>query len=778
MSGKPQYFLRFLWIILLPLACTAAFAQEKKPTVVNLISSSKTVGTKDKKGVDYLKVYNGVFRQDNSTLRSDSAYFYPQNNSFDAFSNVNINQGDTLNIYSDLLNYNGNNKLAKLTNNVRMVDKDATLTTDHLNYNTYTRVGTYTGGGKLVNKDNTLTSKNGYYYAFTRDSYFRYDVTLVSPDALIKTDTMRYNTGSKVAFFYGPTNIYGKDDTLYTENGRYDTQVQQAFFGKRNKYRQGTKTLNGDSLFYDRIRGYGRAVKNVTFNDREQNITLKGDLATHFKSPDRTVMTQNAYAVIITEDSAKTKTDTAKAPPDEKKGVKKAQEKEKEKLQPKDTAKTKTDTIYLTADTLETQILQLGDIRRDRETRRFAAAAAARAKAEAAQRDSLQKQNGGETAARPARRKAASAPKRPVLRTDSAAKNQPVTNPPPLPDSLRGKSPAADTVANPPERKPIVYTKNERRKLELDPPEWRVPLFALSERPVLPGAPKSEDAKRLAAAKEARRRARANADSLSVGTDLQFKPSREIAMEDTARVRIILAYHHAKIFKTDLQAKADSMFFANSDSTMRCYGKPIFWAEGSQLTADTVHFQMKNKKIDNTELWSHAFVVNVEKDSSHYNQVAGKRMKGYFLNGKLNRMYVDGNSESIYYVKDSTKYTQMNRSISSRIKVSFANNNADKITLLMKPESTIYPIDQIPKDKERLEGFLWKPEERPVSKESIIPSLGRKGTAAAAPTKKTGVKTAPPLPKKPQDLLRKAVDDAAQAAKKQTSFSIPFFMMP
>ncbi len=175
-----------------------------------------------------IKVYQGTFKQDFSTLSSDSAYFYPQDNAFDAFGHVIINQGDTLNIYSDKLNYNGNTKTAILTDNVRMVDKDATLTTNHLTYNTATRIGTYTDGGKLVNKDNTLLSKNGYYFAFSRDSYFRYNVSLKTPDALVVTDTMRYNTGTRISYFYGPTNIYStkneKDkDTLYTENGNYNT---------------------------------------------------------------------------------------------------------------------------------------------------------------------------------------------------------------------------------------------------------------------------------------------------------------------------------------------------------------------------------------------------------------------------------------------------------------------------------------------------------------------------------------------------------------------------
>ncbi|RYY32514.1 MAG: hypothetical protein EOP46_18790, partial [Sphingobacteriaceae bacterium] len=157
---------------------------QQKQSKVRLIRSDRSEGIK-RDGKDVVKVFNGTFQQDYSILRSDSAYFYPQDNMFDAFGNVNIQQGDTINVYSDKLNYNGNTKTAILTNNVRMVNKDATLTTNYLTYNTATKIGTYTDGGKLINKDITLTSKNGYYFAGSRDAYFRYDVVLNSPDALV-----------------------------------------------------------------------------------------------------------------------------------------------------------------------------------------------------------------------------------------------------------------------------------------------------------------------------------------------------------------------------------------------------------------------------------------------------------------------------------------------------------------------------------------------------------------------------------------------------------------
>lgn len=196
---------------------------------------------------------------------------------------------------------------------MRLIDKDATLTTNYFTYNTATKYGTYTGGGKLVNKDNTLTSKNGYYFASSRDAYFRYNVILNTADAIIKTDTLRYNSGSRIAYFYGPTNIYGKHDkdTLYTENGTYNTQTEQAFFGKKNLYKQGTKSLKGDSLFYDRLIGYGKALRHVTFMDTEQKIILKGGLGEYFKKEERTLITIHPYVVFVTEERDTTKTPKA-----------------------------------------------------------------------------------------------------------------------------------------------------------------------------------------------------------------------------------------------------------------------------------------------------------------------------------------------------------------------------------------------------------------------------------------------------------------------------------
>jgi lipopolysaccharide export system protein LptA len=732
---------------LLLIAVTAVVAQKK--SVINLIKSESIQGVK-LNGVDVLKVYGGTFQQDYSTLRSDSAYFHQKENTFDAFGHVVITQGDTLNIYSDKLNYNGNTKVAILTDHVRMVDKDATLTTDYLTYNTATRIGTYTGGGKLVNKDNTLTSKNGYYFAYSRDSYFRYNVRLVTSDALIITDTLRYNSGSRIAYFYGPTNIYGKkggkdNDTLYTENGLYNTITEQAFFGKKNLYKQGTKTLHGDSMFYDRKKGYGRVVKNVTFNDNEQKMTLKGDLATYFKADERTVVTQNAYAIIVTEEKDTTKNDSVAAKPllkgkntkkslpdtariasdkkitpdnkpkDDNKWPSKAKPQDKAittkdiagikrdsvksrkenkvgkvNLQnitalKKDTGKIKHDSIYMTADTLETRILTFKDLKALQEKRRLA------------------------------------------------------------------------NIKDTTKKAPSIVYKKAPKVIELSPPAW-IPDSTHFHSDFF-GKPKPKPASVKKPEKAGTVKKLSKQDSIKLAKQDSIKKSKtdsvyvttKVLLSDTARVRILSAFHHTKIFKSDLQGKSDSAFYSNSDSTIRLYVQPIIWTQGSQLTGDTINLQMKNKKLDNMEQFPSAFIVNVEKgDSIHFNQVAGKKMRGFFKNDKLERMFVDGNAETIYFTRDSGKVSGMHRSLSSRIRLNFKDNKVSNLTFLTKPEHRYGPLEKFAEEDKILKGFLWKPKERPVSKEAIIPSLnknwvrppqGKPAGTAKPSSKKPGAKT-------------------------------------
>lgn len=205
---------------------------------------------------------------------------------------------------------------------------------------------------------------------------------------------------------------------------------------------------------------------------------------------------------------------------------------------------------------------------------------------------------------------------------------------------------------------------------------------------------------------------------------------------DTAKIRIVEAYRKVKIFKSDLQAKADSAFFSYGDSTMRIYQKPLIWAQGSQLSADTMYLQMKNKKMDNLEMIRNSIVVNTDKDSLKYNQIAGKFMQGFFKDEKMDVIFVNGNAESIYFPKDSAGSDGMMRSIASRMRIDFDKDSVMSISFIKKPEHNYYPEDKITEELKTLPNFNWKPKERPKSKEDLLPSLATKAVVTKKPVVK------------------------------------------
>jgi lipopolysaccharide assembly outer membrane protein LptD (OstA) len=111
-------------IIFLVLFCViTGFVSAQQPKQVKLVSSQLIKGLQLN---DLVRVIRPVFSHEGSTLAADSADFNQNANTFDAFGNVVITQPSGTTAYSDLLNYNGNTKLAILTRNVRLVDGDAT----------------------------------------------------------------------------------------------------------------------------------------------------------------------------------------------------------------------------------------------------------------------------------------------------------------------------------------------------------------------------------------------------------------------------------------------------------------------------------------------------------------------------------------------------------------------------------------------------------------------------------------------------------------------------
>ena len=236
-------------------------------------------------------------RHDSMYMYCDSALIYEKTNSVEAFSNVRMEQGDTLFIYGDYLNYNGETQLAMLRENVKLINRKTILTTDSLNYDRLYNLGYYFEGGTLTDEENILTSDWGEYSPATKIAVFNHEVKLANPRFTLYSDTLKYSTDSKIATILGPSNIVNEKNHIYSERGFYNTAKDQAQLLDRSVLTNEGKKLVADSLFYDRKTGYGEAFYNVVMNDTINKNMLTGDYCFYNELTESALATQKAVAI-------------------------------------------------------------------------------------------------------------------------------------------------------------------------------------------------------------------------------------------------------------------------------------------------------------------------------------------------------------------------------------------------------------------------------------------------------------------------------------------------
>lgn len=190
--------------------------------------------------------------------------------------------------------------------------------------------------------------------------------------------------------------------------------------------------------------------------------------------------------------------------------------------------------------------------------------------------------------------------------------------------------------------------------------------------------------------------------------------------------RFLLAYHHAFIFKNDLQSAADSLAYLIQDSLVTLYGNPVLWNEENQMTADTISFLIKGGQPDGLELKSNAFIASKEAEG-RFNQIKGDQIRGFFSEGKLCRVRIFGNGESVYYAKeDSGGYFGVNKATCTDMLIVLKEQKVSKIVMYHKPSGTLFPIEGTDPKKLLLKGFEWKDGLRPKQPEDLIfPILSR-----------------------------------------------------
>jgi lipopolysaccharide export system protein LptA len=255
-------------------------------------------------------------------------------------------------------------------------------------------------------------------------------------------------------------------------------------------------------------------------------------------------------------------------------------------------------------------------------------------------------------------------------------------------------------------------------------------------------------------------RAVVNKDTLYMRADTLFSYDTPSG-STTKRPRKLVGQRNVSVFKSDLQSRCDSLVYAVSDSTFYFYKKPIVWSQTYQMEADTLTAKMKNNRINTMLLRGKSFVVSQD-TLKFFNQIKGRSITASFRNvldtlqpprpavarratkpgsrtavqtakaptpprsgtanvprveekTVLERVIVEGNGQSIYYVVDEKNvFTGMNRVDCSKMNIEFRKNRVGTIRFYGQPDGALTPPKLLTDSKKYLDGFRWRDKDRPT----------------------------------------------------------------
>jgi lipopolysaccharide export system protein LptA len=187
---------------------------------------------------------------------------------------------------------------------------------------------------------------------------------------------------------------------------------------------------------------------------------------------------------------------------------------------------------------------------------------------------------------------------------------------------------------------------------------------------------------------------------------------------DSAGFREFSGYYKVRLYNSDLQGICDSLFYSSSDSVLRLFRQPVLWSDVNQLSADYMEIWTKNKQIDQLHMLNEAMIIN-QQDSGNFNQVKNKSMIWYFKENEPYKILGKGNGQTVYYSSEENELT-VNVAQCTDLIIQVKDKKIDKISMLVQPKATLYPIAIAPREQLVLKNFKWIESSRPKNKFDIF----------------------------------------------------------
>jgi len=204
--------------------------------------------------------------------------------------------------------------------------------------------------------------------------------------------------------------------------------------------------------------------------------------------------------------------------------------------------------------------------------------------------------------------------------------------------------------------------------------------------------------------------------------DSLYMSAQKIIITGKPTQRIIRAFRDARFYKVDMSGKADSIHSSETTGITQLIGNPVLWNGQSQMTGDLIHLlaDKTTQKLDSIKVYDNVFIIEKDTLSDGFNQVKGQNLFGRFQDGKLAEVDIIKNTEMIYYIYSDTELYGIEKNKSSRINLTFIDNQIENITLFTNVNGDTFPDEEFPQNARKFRGFIWRGNEQILSKKGVV----------------------------------------------------------
>ena len=216
-----------------------------------------------------------------------------------------------------------------------------------------------------------------------------------------------------------------------------------------------------------------------------------------------------------------------------------------------------------------------------------------------------------------------------------------------------------------------------------------------------------------------------------VDTTLARAPRLDLAQEvvraDT--LRVLTAAGGARLHAGGFAARADSVRIVRLERTgeepldrFAFYGgtaRPRLWADGSQLTADTLLARARGEAVDTVLAIGAPFSARLDSTLGRVQQLKGRRMRALFDGDRVRQLDVWPNAEVIYHLSDADgRFESAVELTSDSLSFRFEDGEVRELWAATGNDGTITP-GALVTGRLRLAGFAFSPREAPTPDELL-----------------------------------------------------------